>query len=472
MKTLNKLAAIVFAVLVMSCEMVGGIGEIEPENVLTDETLIVDAQSAETAVNGVYASWRNIYIGYMRHLMSFRSGSENVRYISGYQDFVRNDIKPENAALDKNYAGLYGVVNMANSVLAQLEKEVAYQGLSASRRLEMVAEAKFQRAMAHFMLLRQYGEFFNLNSEFGVVTNLEPVRGNHPKSRSSVAETYRVVVDDLKEVALHAPEMPQGHYYVSQLTGKAFLAKVYLSMNDFVNASTLAQEVIEQAPLVGYNLETEYLDIFEKGFHSDEVLFALYTSYPNEPSIVYSPASLKSGNSLILVADELVAGDGDMFSGEGFDPRFAALFSDVALGYSGRGNNKYIKEDYVSGQPGNTYFFLRLAEVYLIRAEAEARLAHYDEARVALKVVCDRAGYADDYVETIADEALTQSILHHKWVELCVENNEEWFDLVRYHLLDGFAFSPVYVKTGKLLLPIPKAALAGNNLLKQNPEYL
>ena len=76
--------------------------------------------------------------------------------------------------------------------------------------------------------------------------------------------------------------------------------------------------------------------------------------------------------------------------------------------------------------------------------------------------------------EHISDANLPLKILQHKYIELNAENYEEWFDMVRYNLLDGIDFTELrYIRSYKhKCLPIPYDALAGNNLLIQNPDYV
>ena len=74
------------------------------------------------------------------------------------------------------------------------------------------------------------------------------------------------------------------------------------------------------------------------------------------------------------------------------------------------GNGKYpYRVDEYSGI-GNGYIFMRLAEVYLIHAEAEARqgASHYAAARASLKMVTDRAGYPETLVDNIPDNELLE----------------------------------------------------------------
>ena len=125
---------------------------------------------------------------------------------------------------------------------------------------------------------------------------------------------------------------------------------------------------------------------------------------------------------------------------------------------------------------GNGYIFLRLAEIYLIHAEAEARQGptHYAAARTSLKVITDRAGYPENLVNGIPDNELLEAIRQHKWLELIAENGEEWFDLVRYTQAGDLGWGTIQKKLKKewqLIAPIPKSAMTGNNKLEQNPQY-
>ena len=86
-----------------------------------------------------------------------------------------------------------------------------------------------------------------------------------------------------------------------------------------------------------------------------------------------------------------------------------------------------------NGRDCNPYYFIRLAEAYLIKAEAEVRQSKYSDARNSLKVITDRAGYDVDYVNSIADSDLLMQIFRHKFIELSAENYEEWFDMVGWN---------------------------------------
>ena len=464
MKLQYYLFFVVYLSVLSSCDLLGRIDDIKPDYVLTDETVISDAKTAEATLNGVYSSLRNIRIGWFRSNLNFLTGVQETANISGYEGFEENDIKIDNKAVEGNYTAWYNVVNHATSFINNLNLNENVKGLAQARRKEMIGEAKFLRALSYLHLLRQFGEFCNLESKYGIVLYGEqPIRDNAAIARSSVKDSYKAINDDLEDAITHAPEK-SAHYKVCQFAAKALKARVLLYMGDDRNAANLAQEVIDESPVNGYNLEQNFLNIFTNTFRSPELIFGIYTTNPDEPyGSIWD--YFKIAKTTTLIATNL---------GVDMDKLYKNAFIDLDSEKSYIQNNKYPYREGVDITQ-NGHFYIRLAEMYYIRAEAEARLQQWGAAREALKgIIClDRAGYTSGYVDNIPNTQLPEMILKHKWMELCSEDNEELYDLIRYHIRDNFKIAPTYIATdARLKLPIPKVALAGNVLLLQNEEYI
>ena len=77
-------------------------------------------------------------------------------------------------------------------MLAALDKDI--KGLSEEENLNYQREAKFNRAMANFMLLRLYGEFCNMDSQYGIVLHDAPVR-DIPEARATVRQCYTSILE-------------------------------------------------------------------------------------------------------------------------------------------------------------------------------------------------------------------------------------------------------------------------------------
>ena len=124
---------------------------------------------------------------------------------------------------------------------------------------------------------------------------------------------------------------------------------------------------------------------------------------------------------------------------------------------------------------------LRLAEQYLIRAEAEANLGDMVDATKDLNAVRARAGLGPSPTLT-ASSSLQQAdsaILHERQVELFTEWGHRWFDLIRTGTVNTVLGSPgnvcqakggVWSSTSELF-PIPESQILDDPNLGQNPGY-
>ena len=109
--------------------------------------------------------------------------------------------------------------------------------------------------------------------------------------------------------------------------------------------------------------------------------------------------------------------------------------------------------------------------MYLIRAEARARLGELTNAKTDLDAVRSLAGLAATTAATQQD--LLTAILNERRVELFTEFGHRFFDLKRFGQLDNTlpVLKPDW-STNEALLPLPESELLLNpNLAPQNPGY-
>ena len=509
------------ALTLTSCDLIGSLDGIEPEHVVTDDNYITDVSTAQTALNGVYASWRSTGVSYLRYGMSSMAHTQTQAMVMGADEFAAENIETNNSNVETAYTAYYNVINTANTFLVHINKNIP--GLSEEKRTEMIAEARCQRALAYLTLLKCFGEYWKQDSPYGVcIFQDELVRDNQPRKRSTVAETYKLISDDLDYAIAHCEQQPADHYHMSSVFAKALKAKMYMAQDNYAEAAGLAEEVIGEAEAAGYALESDYAKIFDEQFNSQEMLFAPYTANPSELMdsnwYMFSPGSLLKKVADDLVPDDETGGDivipdpgegGDVVvpnPGEGGDVVLPGGGDDGGIVIPGGDGGDFPfpgEDDAASYDPlytwaykgevmtgiakyskltpefmfEDSYYFMRLAEVYYIAAEAEARQGQYAKARTFLATVIERAGYTEDDVNAIADSDLLGEILKHKLCDMSNENLEEWFDLCRYNRQGGFESWTEDEKAElpsfrRYLLPIPKASMGANNLLVQNPEYV
>lgn len=518
-----------------SCDLIGSIDDMEPDHVVTDLNYITDAASAQTALNGVYASWRSTGVSYLRYGIASMAHTQAQAMVMGADEFAAENIETNNSNVETAYTAYYNVINAANTFLVHVNKNIP--GLSEEKRTEMIAEARCQRALAYLTLLKCFGEYWKQDSQYGVcLFKDELVRDNLVRQRSSVADTYKLISEDLDYAIAHCEQHPADHYHMSSLFAKALKAKMYFAQDNYPEAARLSEEVINEAEAAGYELESDYANIFTEQFNSKEMLFAPYTANPNELMdaswFAFSPGSLlkkvaddlvpddETGGDIVVPdpgkggdvvvpdpgeggdvvipggdgsegGDVVLPGDGDdggivIPGGDGGDFPFPPGEDDAASydplytwAYKGGGMIGIAKYSKLTPEFmfEDSYYFMRLAEVYYIAAEAEARQGQYAKARTFLATVIERAGYTEDDVNAIADSDLLGEILKHKLCDMSNENLEEWFDLCRYNRQGGFESWTEDEKAElpsfrRYLLPIPKASIGANNLLVQNPEYV
>lgn len=518
-----------------SCDLIGSIDDMEPDHVVTDLNYITDAASAQTALNGVYASWRSTGVSYLRYGIASMAHTQAQAMVMGADEFAAENIETNNSNVETAYTAYYNVINAANTFLVHVNKNIP--GLSEEKRTEMIAEARCQRALAYLTLLKCFGEYWKQDSQYGVcLFKDELVRDNLVRQRSSVADTYKLISEDLDYAIAHCEQHPADHYHMSSLFAKALKAKMYFAQDNYPEAARLSEEVINEAEAAGYELESDYANIFTEQFNSKEMLFAPYTANPNELMdaswFAFSPGSLlkkvaddlvpddETGGDIVVPdpgeggdvvvpdpgeggdvvisggdgsegGDVVLPGDGDdggivIPGGDGGDFPFPPGEDDAASydplytwAYKGGGMIGIAKYSKLTPEFmfEDSYYFMRLAEVYYIAAEAEARQGQYAKARTFLATVIERAGYTEDDVNAIADSDLLGEILKHKLCDMSNENLEEWFDLCRYNRQGGFESWTEDEKAElpsfrRYLLPIPKASMGANNLLVQNPEYV
>ena len=466
MKTKYILYALFISIGTWSCDLMGNIDDIKPNYKQDEENAIHDTKTALQAVRGVYSGWTDWMLTAFRINMGVGIGSlSSSGAYSGEKGFSDNTVQADNDILNDVYSALYNVINRANYVIAAVEGN-ADIAIPEGKKKEILGESKFHRAMAHFYLLRYFGRFYDESSPYGIVIRKTPFRGSEITARESVENAYTLIEQDLGYAILNAPESPESHCFISRVTAQALLAKVLLSKGDYPGAATAATAAIDAAADYGYELD-DYANIFNNPYDSPEILFAPY----NDSHLCYYPERIRPSKSSLQLADDIMPGIGNDSTGAGLDPCYAFAFAKNNIK-----NNKNYNAKYPQESDQTTYYYLRLGEIYYISAEAEARqgAAHYELARTRLQTVLDKhCGEGVYDVSGITDgKVLLETIRQHKWLELLSENNEEWFDAIRYHKagdLDISTIKPTLKTESQFILPIPKEAIAANNLLVPNP---
>ncbi len=257
----------------------------------------------------------------------------------------------------------YRVINMANTVLANLEL------VTSDKKERVEGEAKFLRGATYFELVRLFGKTWtdgSPSSNPGVPLILEPTRPEDVDvkvTRNTVAEIYTQVIDDLTDGLTLLPV--RNGFFATRFSASAILSRVYLMQNDYASALTAANFVITDG---GFDLTTLVADAFGKtstqatnrssnGNATPEDVFAVQvTSQAGVNSLwnFFDPA----GRGDIPIEDAHIA----LY--EAGDARLNLFATSGGIRYTTKFNNRF----------GNVSI-VRLAEMYLTRAECNFRLS-------------------------------------------------------------------------------------------------
>lgn len=441
---------LVLSILFSGCGKLTDVLEQDPPHNLTPENVAKNKEGLRNMLNGAYAQLHNQYYyketEYIPGTLAgtMQRGAQLPFPDLQYQD---NNLNPTIASVNNFWMAFYKMINQANWVI-QLANELPAGELTAMEKEQTIAQAKALRGMATFDALRYFGQYYDVNSAYGVLVRTEVVDfTNRHLKRSTVAETYAQIIADLDEAIDKAPDFSKS-IYMSKTAAKAFKARVMLYKGDYVNAAKLADEVITDGKR---SLSPTFARVFSDGFSSTEMIFMRATDavtyVTDRKRLTYSVGS----NIVTTWLKTFMTGD----------PR-------AALSYSS--TNNYILKVNNATFFAPTYF-IRLAEMYLIKAEGLARTdATLADAKQPLQILRSRA-FGTPQVSPAATKAALLDEIHAEIIkELCFENGSDWFANIRFDKIK--AIKPKVTNVNQYILPIPQSETLSNNLFgPQNPGY-
>jgi hypothetical protein len=427
--------------------------------------VILDQKSAEIALNGVYLRFAEG--GDDRgtpSIMWARDHEINATWLAGYLTypfgggpFDENSlITSRDYTVASMWSTPYLLINAANGIIEQVAA-LPDAKFTGTRKAEIIAEARLLRAYGHQNLLRYFSQFYDLNSNYGVMLRKEFVTTNNiAQKRSTVKESYDFILADLDAAIANAPANSV-NYYTNKWVAKALKARVLMirgAAGDYAQVITLAQDIILNSP---YQLETNVKDIFStKGLDSKEVMFGLV---PKPNQVTKNDVYFYNDEAGYLATDALKALVAN-------DPREGWLIGDIA---GEIGITKY------RGTKVEVSYPLRLTEVYLLQAEAIVRSGgSLSTARTLLKIIMGHAGVTNFSAvdNAISDADLLRQIYNETARNLSFEDGQEWSALLRLPLATVLEIKPAIIDKNHFILPIPDVEFQKKPAIgDQNPSY-
>lgn len=426
----------------------------EPDDSFTSSMVFSNDSLAQAAVTGLYikimGSTKFLLSGAMSVFPSL-SSDELVRYIPMVNEdqFSSNEILVSNQLINVNiWKAAYVYIYQCNICIEGLNKST---GVNKGVKNRLTGEMKFMRALCYYYLVNLYGDV-----PLALGTNADV---NAMLSRTPVASVYKQIEMDLVE-ASEALINERVKTVPTTFAAQALLARVYLHLKEWNKAEQTAGAVINSGQFL---LQPNLNDVFLK--NSKETIFQLapVQSGMNSPEgFLFVPFG--TGKPAYSVSTGLW----DAF--EIGDLRKDNWIKSGGQNY--RYPYKYKTYKSAIGSEITEYnVVLRLAEQYLILAEALAHQNRIEEAVNDINIIRTRAGLTA-LEKNINNEQCLDAILNERRFELFAEWGHRWIDLKRTGqanaVLSKAKSSWQYYDT---LYPIPLSELETAPNLKQNRGY-
>jgi starch-binding outer membrane protein, SusD/RagB family len=448
--------------------------DVDAITVLTGIFTSISADDGSFLSTGSGLPLMSLYPSLSSDELTLFSGVTNVELLGYY----KNNLKSNQVLGTDSWAKIYKHIFVANSSIIGL---TASTTLTPAIKQQLLGEAYFIRALCYFYLVNLYGDVPLITSIDYSVTSLQP--------RSDTGLIYSTIKNDL----IKAENLLSNVYLGADLlhaTGdrvrpnraaaQALLARTYLYTKEWANAEAEATKIIDSSSV--YALES-LNNAFIK--NTSETIWAL------QPVVNY--ATLNTGEALLFLLpssgpsvyqNQVYMSSYLKNSFEMGDQRLKQWVNSLTV----EGNTYYYPFKYKAGNLTTNIveypIVFRIAEQYLIRAEARIQLDNIVDGIEDLNIVRARA---TDLSANIADQlsqlspALSKddamsAVLHERRVELFTEWGHRWFDLKRTNTIDTVMEDITPLKGGTWdnrwsLYPIPLMEIQNNPNLKQNPGY-
>lgn len=374
--------------------------------------------------------------------------------------YYNNSLTAESQGI---WARIYNRIYVTNAAIDGLSKS---SGLTGSIKQQLLGEAKFIRALHYFYLVNLFGAV-----PLQIQTDS---KANSKLPRSDVEVVYQQIIEDLKDaqktmsseyldgtLLTTTPERvrPTAH------AARALLARVYLYLRNYSDAEEQASAVINNTTFFGLvGIDSVFLK------NNREAIWQLM---PTGTAATLT-ANTKEGKFFIPITNvnDVYLNNELVNSFQEGDQRKVEWIGT----FSGFPYPRKYKIGAVNSVSTEYSIVLRLAEVYLIRAEARANLGKLtgpNSAKEDLDIIRNRAGLSGTNASSLIE--IEKAILNERRFELFTEMGHRWLDLKRTGTVDQIMqqVKGSNWQTTDQLYPLPKSEIVGNVAIAghQNPGY-
>lgn len=375
-----------------------------PTTSLSDITAFATPDRILGQVKSIYANMRSgsFYGGRYIIYNDIRAEefiNELTNVVTGY-DVWNGTMNNSSANSVQNFWGqAYFTINLANVFIDGMNKGgTAVVGTATAA--NYIAEARLVRAVSYYSLLQLYARPYSdgNGSKPGVPLRLtgNTGAGDYNLARSTVAQVYQQVLDDLNFAEANLPLTYGASNAVSNVTRAhrntaiALKTRVYLSMNKYAEVITEANKIVSAAPPftaatgVPFALQSDITNVFKTPYTTTESVLSMpfngTTETPGTQNQLgyyfgFSGTGGNGGNAEYSLNSAGIIGN----------PAFLATDKRRSFVVNNPANNKKFLMKYSSASPYTDYApVMRYSEVLLNLAEARVRSTNSVDAQAIL----------------------------------------------------------------------------------------
>lgn len=426
---------------------------LEPETSLSSAKAFDNIEGVEAGINGAYSTLHDAWIERQYVFAECLAGNVfevNSLSNSNYQAALRHQDWTDLFNIGDFFWSLsFRAIDICNQVIVSLpEIPEPNQQISAGKK-RLLGEAYFLRGLNYFVLNRFYGQPQN---GLSVPVLTKPFQPDDQPARATIEETKSRVIADLEEAEVLMEGIQSNSGRATMWAVKALLARVHFEYKNYPTAAAYAEEVIANGRVDGRNLALLADDLtppFSPSISTENIFTFMGNPRDRANDRLFEMFSLSSSAVELSISDPYW----EIISKEPQDLRLQQLHEDFMVAHA---CHKYNNRDM-------NIPYIRLPEMYLIRAEVNAMQGNLDEALADLNRLRQRAGLSPTTYES--QEDLLNKIFAERSLELSMEG-DNFHNLKRLERpIDGIPWEEA---SYKLVFFIPERELQVNPNLVQN----
>jgi hypothetical protein len=254
-----------------------------PQDQPNPANFFVNETSAQNANSAIYNFWLRDARLHGRDLWIILDAmTDDANWRSNRAESIQQekwDIYPTHIPMVNYWTQVYRSINAANFSIEGIPNSTD-ASFTEEKRANYIAEARFMRGFNYIFLASLYGDI-------PLILKTLNTFAEYDQPKSAQAEIYAAVIEDLTFAKDNLPSSWPNSYQgrPTKAAAAAYLAQVYLFMNDYVNAENAAREAITIAESNGFALVSDYQSIFNQNTEDNAETIFKFEFVNNDPNM-------------------------------------------------------------------------------------------------------------------------------------------------------------------------------------------